>query len=281
MENKKGSGIFLGVIGVATLIVAIIGATFAFFGANAMSNETAIGVNSAVLQLGYTDDGEGLKYNLIPAADYLAEFAGMNEEEWYGDDVENGGERCIDENGNEICAIYEFTIGNPSFTTQQNLFGNIKVAPGVDGQTFTNLYFAIYQDGVEVMEPTAFSTATEEGIITLSGLATNLIPSSSDKSNESFDAEDPETYTKICKNALTDTTTFTPAEVAEGKACNFSNTQTYEILIWIHEIGEDQTGADSGKVFAAGLNFTSAQGDVGVTGIISVAEKYNPNPKQD
>ena len=31
MENKKGSGIFLGVVSVATLIVAIIGATFAFF----------------------------------------------------------------------------------------------------------------------------------------------------------------------------------------------------------------------------------------------------------
>ena len=34
MENKKGNGIFLGVIGVATLIVAIIGATFKYFSAN-------------------------------------------------------------------------------------------------------------------------------------------------------------------------------------------------------------------------------------------------------
>ena len=31
MENKRGSGIFLGVVGVATLVVAIIGATFAYF----------------------------------------------------------------------------------------------------------------------------------------------------------------------------------------------------------------------------------------------------------
>ena len=35
MENNNGRGIFYGVIGVATLVVAIIGATFAFFAASA------------------------------------------------------------------------------------------------------------------------------------------------------------------------------------------------------------------------------------------------------
>ena len=39
MENKNGQGIFLGVIGVATLVVAIIGATFAFFSASASSGQ--------------------------------------------------------------------------------------------------------------------------------------------------------------------------------------------------------------------------------------------------
>ena len=34
MENKNGQGIFYGVIGVATLVVAIIGATFAYFSAS-------------------------------------------------------------------------------------------------------------------------------------------------------------------------------------------------------------------------------------------------------
>lgn len=41
MENKNGQGIFYGVIGVATLVVAIIGATFAYFSASA----TATGDN--------------------------------------------------------------------------------------------------------------------------------------------------------------------------------------------------------------------------------------------
>ncbi len=38
MENKNGQGIFYGVIGVATLVVAIIGATFAYFSASAAGN---------------------------------------------------------------------------------------------------------------------------------------------------------------------------------------------------------------------------------------------------
>ena len=38
MENKNGQGIFYGVIGVATLVVAIIGATFAYFSATATTN---------------------------------------------------------------------------------------------------------------------------------------------------------------------------------------------------------------------------------------------------
>ena len=46
MENKKGSGIFLGVVSVATLVVAIIGATFAYFSASVSSNEGAIGATA-------------------------------------------------------------------------------------------------------------------------------------------------------------------------------------------------------------------------------------------
>ena len=59
MENKNGQGVFYGVIGVATLIVAIIGATFAYFsasvtagdGANGIQGQTLGGTEGGVLQL--------------------------------------------------------------------------------------------------------------------------------------------------------------------------------------------------------------------------------------
>ena len=57
MENKNGQGIFYGVIGVATLIVAIIGATFAYFsasttgGAENLQGQTLGGTEGGVLSL--------------------------------------------------------------------------------------------------------------------------------------------------------------------------------------------------------------------------------------
>ena len=42
MENRKGNEIFLGVVGVATLLVAIVGATFAYFSATTNSDEGAV-----------------------------------------------------------------------------------------------------------------------------------------------------------------------------------------------------------------------------------------------
>ena len=46
MENKKGNGVFLGVVAVATLIVAIIGATFAYFSITAQSAENAVNLSA-------------------------------------------------------------------------------------------------------------------------------------------------------------------------------------------------------------------------------------------
>ena len=40
MDNNKSRGIFLGVLSVATLIVSIIGATFAYFVASANGKES-------------------------------------------------------------------------------------------------------------------------------------------------------------------------------------------------------------------------------------------------
>ena len=49
-QRNNGRGIFYGVIGVATLVVAIIGATFAYFTASASNNATITG-NMATVKL--------------------------------------------------------------------------------------------------------------------------------------------------------------------------------------------------------------------------------------
>ena len=72
MEREDKKGIFFGVIGVLTLIVAIIGASFAYFSINTKSNPDAITVNAASVKIVY-DDGQELVLNdLIPSTQAVA-----------------------------------------------------------------------------------------------------------------------------------------------------------------------------------------------------------------
>ena len=107
-KNYNGRGIFYGVIGVATLVVAIIGATFAYFTASA-SNENAITGNMATIEIGLTvsqvttaDDGPGL----IPMSNSMVEVA-VNT-------AESGNNICIDDAGNAVCQVYKAVVTNSS-----------------------------------------------------------------------------------------------------------------------------------------------------------------------
>ena len=86
MENKNGQGIFYGVIGVATLVVAIIGATFAFFGAQASANGDAIAGNTldlaSALSVSVTKldlGGTAASANLVPATIDVTAASGINQ----------------------------------------------------------------------------------------------------------------------------------------------------------------------------------------------------------
>lgn len=109
MENK-GQGIFYGVIGVATLIVAIIGATFAFFAASA-SNDTAINgttATAAQLTLTVTHTAPATAAALIPLdnATQMSDALGTTK-----------GASCIDSNGNAVCEVYTIQITNGGSAT--------------------------------------------------------------------------------------------------------------------------------------------------------------------
>ena len=245
MENKnnRGNGIFLGVIGVATLIVAIIGATFAFFSASTNSANNAISVNSTTVSLDFDDTkNKNLKTNLIPAVEGIATYGAISKSYL----ATEGEEQCIDDNGNEICSVYEFTIGNPSTTVTQEL----KVDLVVQTNSFGNLKYKIYEGTTDV----------REGITQLdvSDAITPVVAATA------FGA--PSSTTTIDELSIS----YAPEE-----------THTYTMIIWIDETGNDQTNdedgetGDAGKGFSAGLVITSGSG-AGVTGIIG-ASGIEPN----
>lgn len=272
MENKKGSEIFLGVIGVATLIVAIIGATFAYFSADARSGNEAINISSTSLEIAYDDNTDGIKTSLIPTVVDYALFAGTNKD-WIakndikdasGQIIDKGMGECIDDNGNEICSTYTFTVGNPNSTTTLDITGQVFTT--VNG--FKNLKFAIYDEaGNQVHAPTTFP-ATDGNPVNLS-IQTTLLPSSQNfdengNPKDGFDADNLETYTSVNGDMAT--------ALVGNPTAKVNNIRTYKMVIWIEETGSDQTDDDSGKVFAGGVTISTIGGK-GVTGMIAVAKK--------
>ena len=255
MENKKGNGIFLGVIGVATLIVAIIGATFAYFSASTNSADNAISVNSTQLSLGYSDDTSQLKTNLIPAADEIAKFGATNTEH-----IASKG-TCIDDNGNEVCGVYDFFVGNPSGTTAQKIYANITVVTN----TFTNLYFTILDETGKVVIPATNFKGTGQN----------------DDRTVTYTEKEGKAVLEL--KALEQTLLASPSAVADGDKNDASkytlkesgtdkNFRKYKVIVWIRESGADQTTADAGKAFSAGINITTGGSGTGVTGVIAAAQ---------
>lgn len=98
MENN-GKGLFYGVIGVATLVVAIIGATFAWFTATAGSGEEAKEIlKTGTLTISYSDGQYATTENLKPATKaQVADAIGT----------------CVDsETTATVCAKYNFKVEN-------------------------------------------------------------------------------------------------------------------------------------------------------------------------
>lgn len=148
MENKKGNGIFLGVVSVATLIVAIIGATFAYFSASTESDEDALNLTAYEFKLSMTVEPiypEGAS-SLIPLdpTTVIENVQGANNTNLlYA--LNEANKRCIDDNGLQVCALYRVTIENQA-TNEITLTGSIRTVtntPGTaEGATgFTNLTY--------------------------------------------------------------------------------------------------------------------------------------------
>lgn len=115
MENKK-SGVFLGIVAVATLVVAIIGATFAYFSASASSNSNAVDITAyefdvtieEIEKVAPTETTSGI----IPLN------AGTNSATLlYAVNTGGSGSNiCIDDNGYEVCQLYHVTLKNGTAT---------------------------------------------------------------------------------------------------------------------------------------------------------------------
>ena len=120
-ENNNGRGLFYGVIGVATLIVAIIGATFAYFSvsANIANNSDIAG---STVELSDTT----ITGTLTRETPSTVSMVPLKTEELQRGITGEGGQKCIDENGAKVCDIYTLTINNTS-NAPVSLAGNLTI----------------------------------------------------------------------------------------------------------------------------------------------------------
>lgn len=154
MENRRGSGIFLGVVSVATLIVAIIGATFAFFSASITAENTVDATAyefDADIKLTAVDTPTGKMIPLLPEGE-LAE--GISDTYTTNLMYAMNEAGCIDSRGYLVCTVYDVEVTNNGtesitlsgvLTTTKN--EHPKVAEG-NTNKFVNLkYVALELDG--------------------------------------------------------------------------------------------------------------------------------------
>lgn len=143
MDNNKSRGIFLGVLSVATLIVSIIGATFAYFVASANGNEGAVQAGAAnvagTLTLSETVD---YRQNMIPVTETLMKTSYKRADAATG----TGTGRCEGYSaagGNTVynlCSIYQFTVSN-SASIAQTIYASLTA----NTNTFANLKYCIFE----------------------------------------------------------------------------------------------------------------------------------------
>lgn len=118
MENSKGRGIFLGVVSVATLIVAIIGATFAWFSASVGSGENDVNLTAYQFDAKLTVERvfptkENASKKIIPFVPdkVLREGQGdqTNNMNYALNEATN---KCVDSSGYLVCSLYKITVTN-------------------------------------------------------------------------------------------------------------------------------------------------------------------------
>ena len=239
-NEKKGRGLFYFVIAFAVIIIAIVGATYAYFTASTRTNEeNSITTGSTSLKLGIETDDTGANYDLIPTTAQIAKYAyAMQKEINYVDPEEcvtykqdepetclvkkkQANSTCIDDSGSAVCSTYSYTIINDNVNPQ-----TITMYLGVTENKFQNLWFAVYTD---------VTSTNTSGVQTV-------------------------TRTRVTEPKQISTTPDDEIKM--------------EVRTDIEESGDDQTEIDgNGKSFKGYIRATSGDGK-GVTGVIGAAGNY-------
>ena len=242
-HNRKGPGTFYAVLGVATLLVAIVGATFAFFSANASADipegtiAAAGGVDLEVTPITNTNT------NLVPLNLRLEDTDGVDTVDQFGSAMTA---KCIDENGNNVCQVYRIVVTNKSTTSTISVRGQLTLTSGAK-----NVYWRLIgatDDGAETPAMLTGSTVeySTDVLATAEGGMGNLTVggNSVNPAGETGTGKDVASHT-LGANA----------------------SATYYVVIWLEEMGKAQENDDASKTFNGSVFFSAVDANGNNTGI--------------
>ncbi len=246
MENNNGKGIFYGVIGVATLVVAIIGATFAYFASTTNGAQGAAAANSARVS-GALEVAEVKKYiakDLIPTSGATMLTSYKQSEPTDVDHPKNN-EKCrgasaADASANYgLCSYYTFTVSNTadvattvylSLKTETNTFGQGESGPANNEY----LKYCVYKQ-------------SDQG--------------------STFDTEKPAHACGLVPTGATEEQ-FTNVNLPAT-----SGTATYSLVIYLeNDDAVDQTSKYSGKVYTGTVYASTSTEGKNIVGVIAAQQ---------
>ncbi len=213
MENN-GKGLFYGVIGVATLIVAIIGATFAYFNASKTASDIQGEANNTlksdlsltVTKVQWNTDAETVASDKLVPADF------KTLEELNTDQVNAAlTKKCID-GGFTGCHVWKITASSSQYLEAANIHLDLKVT------------------GDELASQSKYSFVVFTGSETPENGKVDTLTASTVEENDTF-------------NSISGLGT----EIYRGALDNSSNKKTYYVMIYYANEESDQTSQVEGE----------------------------------
>ena len=232
-KNRVDSKILVLIVAIATLVISVTGATYAFF-ALSVSNSTAITGNTASTQLTLSVEPQTLKSpNTGVMVPQLGSAIGT---------AMNSTNQCVDANGNIVCKVYKITVTNGS-SAAASVNGTIKFT----SFTTNNLRWRRV-DSATALSSTLTGSYAASGVTVAVNNEVDLI------SGAACDPTASGAGSAGCTNI--------------NLATGASGSEEYYIVVWLEEINEDQSGTDANRTFNATVKFEGADGK-GVTSTIT------------
>lgn len=242
-ENKKGFNSLYLVLGVATLVVAIIGATFAFFSASQTANNIsgdvaeAAGLLLEVKSVTYDPTYTGSTgNNIVPLNLHVGD---TKDDE--GNDVDSVDQfdkamakKCRDDLGNNICEVYRITVKNQSTENALRVLGTLNLTSNAKNMH----WMLINADSADVeYTPEGGEEATYEALTTAAKITGATQHASGSAEYLTVD--------------LTGTDTLTTTNTRTNLTLEAGASKDFYVVVWLEEMGTAQETDDASGNYGA------------------------------